>query len=166
MALRKLAYSAILIGFLLLGAGGSVASQADAPKVQLLLVDETQTLQASILVQVLAQTLIRTGLFELQAKIVNVQSSFDDPLGPNPTDKQYELILIIPRGLEDGSLREIWMVTKPITFGTRPELLTAIQTIKSLIEQGTEGRLKAIGVMDDFAPAWFAAIFAWHGWLQ
>ena len=164
--LSKRVVLVVLLGLFLWSGGGVTLSQAAPQKVELLLVDETRTLQASILVQILAQTLNATGLFNLQAKIVNVQSSFDDPLGPNPTDKQYELILIIPRGLEDGSLQELWLVTQPITFGTRPELLTAIQTIKTLIAQGTAGRLKAIGVMDDMLPAWFGAIFTWHGWLK
>ncbi len=155
-----------VLGLLLWSGWGDVASQAEAPKVEMLLVDETQTLQASILVQILAQALNRTGLFELEAKIVHVQSSFDDPLGPNPTDTRYELILIIPRGVEDGSLRQLWIATQPITHETRPELVAGIETIKSLIAQGTAGRLAALGVMDDLMPAWFAAIFTRNGWLK
>lgn len=153
----------ILIAFLL--GWGATASQAEPQKVELLLVDETQTLQASILVQILAQALLETDLFQLEAKIVDVPSSFHDPLGLNPTEKKYELILIIPRGLEDGSLRQLWIATQPITHKTRPQLMVAIETIKSLIAQGTAGRLEALGVMDDLIPAWFAAIFARNGWL-
>ncbi len=156
----------LLIGLLLLSGGGVAGSQAEMEKVDLLLVDETQTLQASILVQILAQALKNTGLFQLEAKWANVQSSFDDPLGSNSTGEQYEMILIVPRGLEDGSLRQLWIATRPITHQTRWEILAGIQAIQALIEQGSQGQLQAVGVMEDLIPAWFAAIFARNGWLK
>lgn len=156
----------ILIGLLLWSAGTVAEPQTEAERVALLLVDETHTLQASILVQILAQTLNRTDLFQMEAKVVQVRSSFDDPLGPNVSEKQYEMILVIPRGLEDGSLRQLWIATRPITHQTRPELMAAMETVKSLIAQGSGGLLEAVGVMDDALPAWFAAIFLWHGWLK
>ena len=164
----KTVFVAILLGLSFCSGWQTAGSPAEAltPKVELLLVDETQTLQASILVQILAQTLKSTGLFQMDAKVANVRSSFDDPLGPNPTEKRYELILVVPRGLEDGTLRQLWIVTPPITPATRSQLVATIEMIKTLIAQGTQGRLEAVGIMDDIAPAWFAAIFIRHGWLK
>jgi hypothetical protein len=100
-------------------------------RVDLLLVDETQTLQASLMVQVYARALQESGLFNFDAKIVSVQSSYDDPLGVNPTEKRYELIVIVPRGIEDGSVPQVWMITKPIGPQTRPQLLAAMELVAS-----------------------------------
>jgi hypothetical protein len=121
----------LLIVFALAGAA------QPSERVDLLLVDETQTLQASLMVQVYAKALQESGLFNLDAKVVSVQSSYDDPLGVNPTEKRYELIVIVPRGIEDGSVPQIWMITRPIGPQTRPQLLAAMDLIRQRVEQGS-----------------------------
>lgn len=147
---------------------GLVASESNAQssKIDLLLVDETQTLQASLMVQVYARALQESGLFNFDAKIVSVQSSYDDPLGVNPTDKKYELIVIVPRGIEDGSVLSIWLITKPIGPQTRPELLNALELIRQRVAQGSGGLFKALTVTDDGALGIFATVFERHGWLK
>ena len=134
--------------------------------VRMLLVDETQTLQASLLVNLLAATLQRTGLFEIEAQFVDVPSSFDDPLGINPSERRYELILIIPREQELEAIRQLWIATCPLTHQTRPELLQGVQTIQRLIEEGSQGQLRAVSVNDDAIPGYFATLFMKHGWLE
>lgn len=139
---------------------------AEPQKVELLLVDETQTLQASLMVNAFAKALKDTGLFTLEAKFVDVRSSFDDPLGANEGDKRYEMILVIPRALEEGLFRQLWIVTQPINHGTRAEVLEGIQAIKSIVHQGSRGQFQAVGVMDDLIPALFSTIFDRNGWLK
>ncbi|MFN4218703.1 MAG: hypothetical protein ACK4HB_05430 [Candidatus Bipolaricaulia bacterium] len=146
---------------------GALVSSAQAQsKVDLLLVDETQTLQASLMVQIYARALQESGLFNFDAKIVQVESSYDDPLGVNSTDKRYELIAIVPRGIEDGSVLSIWLITKPIGPQTRPELLAAIELIRQRVAQGSAGLFKALTVMDDGALGIFSSVFERHGWLK
>ena len=146
---------------------GTLVSSAHAQsKVDLLLVDETQTLQASLMVQIYARALQESGLFNFDAKVVRVESSYDDPLGVNPTDKKYELIVIVPRGIEDGSVPSIWLITKPIGPQTRPELLNALELIRQRVEQGSAGLFKALTVMDDAALGIFSSVFERHGWLK
>ncbi len=154
-----------LLALVTLGLLGS-DSIAQPSKVDLLLVDETQTLQASLMVQVYARALQESGLFHFDAKIVSVQSSYDDPLGVNATEKRYELIAIVPRGIEDGSVPYIWLITKPIGPQTRPELLQGIELIRQRVAQGSGGLLKALTVMDDGALGIFASVFEHHGWLR
>lgn len=146
---------------------GTLVSSAPAQsKVDLLLVDETQTLQASLMVQAYARALQESGLFNFDAKIVQVESSYDDPLGVNPTDKKYELIAIVPRGIEDGSVPQVWLITKPIGPQTRPELLAAIELIRQRVAQGSGGLFKALTVLDDSALGIFSSVFDRHGWLK
>lgn len=152
-------------GVMLLWLWGSFGT-AEPQKVELLLVDETRTLQTSLMVQVFAKALKDTGLFNLEAKFVDVKSSFDDPLGPNEGDKKYEMILVIPRALEEGSFKHLWIVTRPINHNTRAEVLEGIQTIKNIIHQGSRGQFQAVGVMDDLIPALFSTIFTRNGWLK
>ncbi len=156
------------LGLCTLAALGLLVSEgsAQSSKVDLLLVDETQTLQASLMVQIYARALQESGLFNLEAKIVQVKSSYDDPLGVNSTDKKYELIVIVPRGIEDGSVLSIWLITKPIGPQTRPELLQALQLIRERIAQGSGGLFKALTVMDDGALGIFSTVFEHHGWLK
>ena len=150
----------LLIVFALVG----VAQPSE--RVDLLLVDETQTLQASLMVQVYARALQESGLFNFDAKIVSVQSSYDDPLGVNLTEKRYELIVIVPRGIEDGSVPQVWMITRPIGPQTRPQLLTAMELVRQRVEQGSAGLFKALTVMDDGALGIFSSVFERHGWLK
>jgi hypothetical protein len=142
------------------------SAQAQSNKVDLLLVDETQTLQASLMVQIYARALQETGLFNFEAKVVRVESSYDDPLGVNSTDKKYELILIVPQGIEDGSVPQVWLITRPIGSQMRPELLAAIEFIRQRVAQGSSGLLKALTVMDDGALGIFSSVFERHGWLK
>jgi len=156
------------LGIALLGVVGLSAlgvGERREPPVRALLVDETRTLQASLLVNLLAATLRETGLFELEAVFPDVESSFDDPLGVNPTTARYELILIVPREEELERLRQLWLVTCPLTHRTRPALLRAVRAIQGLVEEGSRGRLRAVSVADDAIPGVFAAIFERHGWL-
>jgi len=160
MNVRVVLAMGLLIVFALEGAA------QPSERVDLLLVDETQTLQASLMVQIYARALQESGLFNFDAKVVSVQSSYDDPLGVNLTEKRYELIVIVPRGIEDGSVPQIWMITKPIGPQTRPQLLNALELIRQRVEQGSGGLFKAVTVMDDGALGIFATIFERHGWLK
>jgi hypothetical protein len=155
-----------VLGLLLIStASASLPAQQASQPVDLLLVDETQTFQGSLLVNLLAATLKRTGLFAIEAKFVEVSSSFDDPLGANTTDRRYEMVLVIPLGVEQGILRQIWIVTCPLTHATRPAILEAIETIQQLVAEGSRGLIEAVGVRDDAIPGFFATLFERGGWL-
>ena len=158
----------VLIGGLIaLGAASPPApAQETSAPVQLLLVDETRTLQASLLVNVMAATLQRTGLFEIEAVFANVESSFDDPLGENPTDRVYEMIVIVPREEELQNMRQIWIATCPITHETRPEIAAGVRTIQRLLDERSQGLVKALSVLDDALPGYFASLFEKHNWLE
>lgn len=152
----------LIVGIAIWGMGVNAQSN----RVDLLLVDETQTFQGSLMVQVYARVLQETGLFNFEAKVVTVQSSYDDPLRVNTSDKKYELILIVPKGIEDGSVNSIWMITRSITPQTRPELLSAMQLIRQRVAQDSGGLFRALGVMDDAALGIFSTVFERHGWLR
>jgi len=160
----------LALGSPLPGASAPAAVQAfgqEQAPVDLLLVVEVRTFQGLILTEVLARALQATGLFSVEPKFVEVSSSFDDPLGPNPDrSRQYDIVLVVPLGLEDGSLRQLWIASRPPGPKTRPEVVRGVQLIKELVQRGSQGRVEAVGVTDDLAPALLAAVFLRNGWLR
>ncbi|MFB6285275.1 MAG: hypothetical protein ABEK03_01685 [Candidatus Bipolaricaulia bacterium] len=157
----------LLFGALLLAsAGSSLGAQADDAPLDLLIVDETKTFEASLLVNTAASALKQTGMFNVEAKFVDVNSSFDDPLGLNKTGSVYDVIVIVPRALEQRDLMQVWVATCPYLPGGPDELKRGVETVQDLVDARSQGQLTALGVHDDALPALFATIFANHGWLN
>jgi len=62
----------------------------------------------------LAGVLNKMGLFEVCVELVDVLSSYDDPLKTEQLDSgqaPFDVILVLPRGLDDGSVNQIWLAT-------------------------------------------------------
>lgn len=156
----------LVVGSALVAIDAPLMAQADDVPLDLLIVDETQTVEASLFVNTAAGVLKGTGLFNVEAKFVNVNSSFDDPLGPNGTDDVYDVIAIVPRALDQRELSQIWLATCPYSPGGPDELQRGVETIQELVDERSQGQLTALGVHDDALPALFATIFAHHGWLS
>ncbi len=156
----------LFAALLLAPAGSSFGAQDEEAPLDLLIVDETQTFEASLFVNMAAGALKQTGMFNVEAKFVDVDSSFDDPLGPNETDQVYDVIAIVPRALEQRELMQLWLATCPYLPGGPDELQRGVATIQELVAGRSQGQLTALGVHDDAAPALFATIFANHGWLN
>lgn len=156
----------LFAALLLAPAGSSFGAPDDEAALDLLIVDETQTFEASLLVNTAAGALKQTGLFNVEAKFVDVDSSFDDPLGPNPTDAVYDVIVVVPQALERRELMQVWVATCPYLPGGPDELRRGVATIQELLHERSQGMLTALGVHDDAVPALFATIFANHGWLH
>lgn len=133
--------------------------------VDLLIVDETETFRGSLLVNLLAAGLKETGLFDIESVFVKVPSAFGDPLGENERGQLYEMILVIPRESELADVRQLWIVTCPLTVWTRREVWQGIETIKELVARRTQGQLEAVGVRDDALPGILATLFDRNGWL-
>ncbi|MFQ6118157.1 MAG: hypothetical protein ACE5LQ_07805 [Candidatus Bipolaricaulia bacterium] len=161
---------AVLVLALLLSIGGSVIGGfaqdqgQGEERFKLLIVDETRTFSSSMRVEVLARALIRTELFDLSAKIIEVSSSFDDPLQGEEPDQQYDVILIVPAGIDDGTVKQIWVVTQPFTEISE-ELRDAVATVKQAANGIFRGAAEAVDVTEDLLPGYFAAIFIKEGWL-
>jgi len=156
----------LFAALLLMPAGSSLGAQADEAPLDLLIVDETKTFEASLLVNTAAGALKQTGMFSVKAKFVDVSSSFDDPLGPNETDVVYDVIVIVPRALEQRDLMQVWVATCPYLPDGPDELQHGVETVQDLVDARSQGQLTALGVHDDALPALFATILANHGWLN
>lgn len=169
MTQRALILAAVLATLLVLilptgSPGWGLTAEEHGERFALLIVDETKTFSSSIRVQVLASLLNKSGQFELSARFVDVPSSFADPLQGLEPDRRYDLILIIPRGIDDGTVRQLWVVSRPfheISEGLRE----AIALLKQLAGRVFTGAAEAVDVTDDLIPGYFATLFIREGWL-
>ncbi len=159
----------VAVGILLFVGIAGMAQQAPGPqgdkKVRLLLVDETRTFFSTMRVGILAGILKKNELFEVDVKMVEVESSYVDPLaGSEPEAQNYDIILIVPRGIDNGSVSQIWIVTRGFSELSSP-VTGAIDALKGIIEKMFVEVAVPTDVNDDLYPGFFSALYVNEGWL-
>jgi len=147
-----------------LGAAQS-SDDATSDRVDLLIVDETKTFQASLVVNALAGGLKQTGLFNVNAVFPDVASSYDDPLGRNSGDAGYEIILVVPRADVLFGLGQLWIATCDIPHRASSAVIEGVRAIQTLIAENGQMDVQALSVTDDGMPGYFATLFMNNGWL-
>ena len=103
-----------LIGALLLGWTLVAAGQELPPSIRLLLIDETKTFTSTMKVAGTIGALRQMGLFDVSVRLADVETDYDDPLDgtdPEPEQDPFDLILILPRGLDTKTNVSIWLVS-------------------------------------------------------
>ena len=150
---------------------GTIAAAQSTPaphprnQVRLLIVDETQTFTASMRVGVAANILKKTGLFTIAADMVTVASSYADPLAAKtPPAQPYDVVIIFPRGLDDGSVHQIWVITRNLA-ALPPAVTTAVTMLETVINKVFTGVGAATDVNADLFPGLFSALYVKEGWL-
>ncbi len=134
-------------------------------KVRLLLVDETKTFSSTMRVGALAGILKKSEIFDVAVKMVDVSSSYADPLtGEPPAEGPYDIILIIPRGIDDGSVDQIWLVTRGFDE-LPPPVVQGIKMLSALVDKVFAGLAQATDVSEDLFPGFFSALYVKEGWL-
>lgn len=98
----------ILLGLILLSPVSALAQGVDA-----LVVDETEGFTESLAVNAIVGLLRQqTELFaSVDAVIAPVDGPYDLPFDENPTGKEYDLVIVVPKGAL--ALGELWLVTAP-----------------------------------------------------
>ena len=114
-----------------------VLSQEAPPLVRVLVVDETKTFNSTMRVAGLVGALRSVGLFDVGVALADVTSSYDDPLAdrtPEEGEDAYDLIVVLPRGLDDGSIGQIWVVSAGLST-LSPGVSTAVGVATGVIDQ-------------------------------
>ncbi len=155
-----------LLTLLMLASVQAFAQQSQPQiKARLLLVDETKTFASTMRVGALAGVLNKTGMVDLSVKMIDVDSSYADPLaGLEVSEQPYDLVLIIPRGIDDGSISQIWLVSEYYETSTPQYALLA--GLSRIVDQVFQGLASATDVSEDLWPAWYAALYREEGWLR
>ncbi len=165
---RKTCVSALLL-LSLLTIAVSTSAQSGIASARLLLVDETKTFASTMRVAALAKT-IREFEFvplELTIRLADVASSYDNPLAIEPLapEAPFHAIVIIPRGIDDGSVDQIWILTTVASSPPSPEW-EGVELLSLLIDAIFDGLASAVDPMEDLWPAILSAGYAAQGWLE
>jgi len=149
----------------LVGYGQGESDQGTQGGERLLLVDETKTFSSTMRVGALAGILRKTGMVNVSIELVDVESSYEDPLNDIAlAEEPYDIILIIPKGIDDGTVGQIWLVTR-FFEETSPEY-AGLMALSGIIDQVFQGVAEAIDVSEDLFPGFFAALYLKQGWLR
>lgn len=154
----------LIVGWGVIRSQAQEESQAETKKYTLLIIDETRTLSTSMRVEILARALNQTELFDLSAQIAVVDTGFENPLQDAIPDRRYDIILIIPRTIEHGTVRQLWIITRPHSE-ISPHLNAAIASLKEIADAVFADIAKAVDVTEDLVPGFFAAFFIKEEWL-
>jgi len=163
--LRKIIVLTLLV--LLAFASVQAFAQQSQPqmKLRLLLVDETKTFASTMRVGALAGILNKTGMVDLSVKMIDVVSSYADPLAGLDTPEQpYDLVLIIPKGIDDASISQIWLVSEYYESSTPQYAL--LVGLSGIVDQVFQGLATATDVSEDLWPAGYGALYRAQGWLR
>jgi len=165
MTKKKLTALALL---LVLGIASVSIAQEPPAAMRVLVVDSTKTFLSTMRVGGLVGALKQVGLFEVDVRLSDVSSSFVDPLEglSRPSDVMpYAAILVVPRGVDDGSAQWIWVVTDGLDR-LSPGERTGVAVISQVVNQVFDGVGTATGVTDDLFPAFLWAVYVQEGWMN
>ncbi len=146
---------------------GGLAQDAP-PLVRVLVVDETKTFNSTMRVAGLVGALRSVGMFDVGITLADVMSSYDDPLAdrlPGVDEEPYDLIVILPRGLDDGTASHIWIVSAGMS-ALSPSVAAGLDAIAGIIEQVFAGIGEGIDVTEDLWPGLLWAAYSTKGWIR
>ena len=168
MKYRYVAWFVMCCILISIGLSAQTTGEENVAGVRLLLVDETKTFISTMRVGALAGALNKMGLFDVSVKLVDVLSSYDDPLKTEQLDAgqaPFDAILVLPRGLDDGSVSQIWLATAGLEF-LAPTVRAGVEAVSYIVDQVFQGLAEAIDVSEDLWPGLLAALYIQEGWLR
>jgi hypothetical protein len=166
--MRKQIATLWLIGLMALGWAVFVVAQEIPTPVRILVVDETKTFLSTMRVAGLVGGLRQIPLFEVEVRLADVDSSWDDPFAAEGLPEgatPYDVIVIIPRGVDDASIPWIWVVTGWIDT-LAPQVRSGLEAISQILNQVFAGVGEAIDVSEDLWPGLLAAAYSAKGWIR
>ena len=108
-----------------------------------------------------------TGLFDLSVRFSDRTHPFDDPLAEEADlpEEPYDVIVIIPRGIDDGSADAIWIVTNILPWAS-PAGWPAVAALQEMINQVFAGLATGVNPSADLWPAFAASLYRVQGWVR
>jgi len=159
----------LLLSLVVLSAVTLAAAGHDAGvRVRVLVIDETKTFASTMRVAGVVGALKGSDLFTVEIRLADVASSYDDPLagatltGPNVP---YDLLLIFPRGLDDRSVRQVWIVSDGLDR-LPPAVRAGVDFASRIIDGAFAGTAGAVDVSEDLYPGLLWAFYAQEGWIR
>lgn len=157
----------VLVALLAVIPLGSLSQDAP-PLVRVLVVDETKTFASTMRVAGLVGGLRSVDLFDVVVTLAEVVGNYDDPLGdrtPEEGEEPFDLIVILPRGLDDGSIGRIWVVSAGLS-SLSPIVTASLDMLTGIVDQVFTGIGEAIDVSEDLWPCLLWAVYSTKGWIR
>jgi len=159
----------VALAILALGGLIAVAQQEEAaPPVRLLVVDETKTFLSTMRVGAFVGVLKGTGIFSVDVRFADVTSSWDDPLAgltPEPDLEPYDIVLVIPLGIDDATVDWVMVVTDGLA-ALPPSVLGGLGLIGQVVDGVFEGNVRTIGIYDHLLVALLHGVYLAEGWMR
>ena len=153
---------ALLLGWTLIAVG-----QELPPAIRILLVDETKTFTSTMKVAGTIGALRQMGLFDVSVRLADVETDFEDPLfgaAPEQDQDPFDLILILPRGLDTKTNISIWLVSNGLD-SLPPCVRGADELVSNVVDQVFAGSGQTIDVSEDLWPGFLQAAYVLKGWM-
>jgi len=165
----KNSYKVIFTMVILVVSMVTVANTAELPdKPKLMVVDQTKTLEFAMRVQGLVGAMQNRPEVEVKAKTAEVDFPTENPL-KGEEDLSIDVVIIVPHTIETGQVKQIWIVTRPLSsipLESRPQITQLLEQLKDGIRQAFSGKVEPVGVNDDLIPAYFSTLFMKQGVLR
>lgn len=158
----------LIVGLVCIGGAlaGAQSGDAASPAYRVLIVDGTKTLTSTMRVMGLASGIEQSGMADVDALVADELDSFDDPLTERPApDEPYDLIILVPRGVDDGTVYGIWILLAGDAQSV-PEVAQAVALLGQGIDAAFSGIASAVKAGDDLWAALTAALYVREGWLR
>ena len=135
---------------------------------ELLVVNEAKSFELTMRVQGFVGALKNRSEVVAKAKNVEVGSPTENPL-EGEKDLALDVVIIVPHTIETGSIKQIWIVTRPLSsvpLEARSQVRQLLAKLKDGVRQAFSGKAEPVGVNDDFIPAYFSTLFLKQGVLR
>jgi len=159
---------AIALTLVLLGTMAVAQPETATPSVRLLVIDETKTLHATMRIGAMVGALKGAGLFHVDVRLADVESSGDDPLvgeRPDPRLDPYDIVLIVPRGMDNASADWVLVVTDTLST-LRPAVLAGVGAIEQVVAAVFEGSVRTVGIYDHLLVPLLYGVYEAQGWMR
>ena len=107
------------------------------------------------------------GLFDVSVRLSDEGSDYADLLtGKVPEDnaEPFDLILLLPRGLDTKTNVSIWLVSAGLSE-LEPFVRGAVNLVSQIVDQVFVGSGHAIDVTEDLWPGFLWAVYVTKGWM-
>jgi hypothetical protein len=144
------------------------SAQPAVEEVRVLVVDETKTFTSTMRVAGLVGALRSVGMFEVGVALADVTTDYDDPLlgrMPAEDEEPYDMIVILPRGLDDGTIDQIWVVSAGV-HSLSPIAAAGLGMLSTVVDQVFGEIAEAIDVTEDLWPGLLWAVYETKGWIR
>jgi len=157
-----------LIGVLVLMGATAAWAQEASPAIRVLLIDETKTFTSTMKVAATIGALRQTGLLDVSVRLSDETNDYADPLegiARNAEEAPFDLILILPRGLDTKTGVSIWLISDGLEI-VSPGERAAVEAISGVVDMVFEGSGATVDVSEDLWPGLLGATYRSKGWLR